>query len=103
MDQFTSADSPRAEAVVRDATQAASDAVDLATQSGQEAVNSGTRFAKNAVNAAGQRLGEAKIQLNTAAAKGTKYVTEQPVKAVAMAAAGGAILGLLLSSLRSHR
>jgi len=79
-------------------------AAELARQAARQVIDSGKEYAQNAVNAAGQKLTAAKEQMGRAAEQGTHYVTEQPGRAVAITAAGGAILGaLLVSAMRSRR
>ena len=81
-----------------------SSAADLAKRAASQAVDSGKEYAQNAINAAGKRLTSAKEQMGRAAGQGTQYVSEQPARAVAIAAAGGAILGaLLMTAMRSRR
>jgi ElaB/YqjD/DUF883 family membrane-anchored ribosome-binding protein len=79
-------------------------ASELASQAARQVIDSGKEYAQNAVNAAGKRLSAAKEQMGRAADQGTQYVSQQPGRAVAIAAAGGAILGaLLVSAMRSRR
>jgi ElaB/YqjD/DUF883 family membrane-anchored ribosome-binding protein len=79
-------------------------ASELASQAARQVIDSGKEYAQNAVNAAGKRLSAAKEQVGRVADQGTQYVSEQPGRAVAIAAAGGAILGaLLVTAMRSRR
>jgi ElaB/YqjD/DUF883 family membrane-anchored ribosome-binding protein len=79
-------------------------AAELARQAARQVIDSGKEYAQNAVNAAGKKLTAAKEQMGRAAEQGTHYVAEQPGRAVAIAAAGGVILGaLLMSAMRSRR
>lgn len=73
-------------------------ASELARQAARQVIDSGKEYAQNAVNAAGKKLTAAKEQMGKAAEQGTQYVAEQPGRAVAIAAAGGVILGALLMS-----
>jgi ElaB/YqjD/DUF883 family membrane-anchored ribosome-binding protein len=73
-------------------------ASELARQAARQAIESGKEYAQNAVNAAGKKLTAAKEQMGRAADQGSQYVSEQPGRAVAIAAAGGAILGALLAT-----
>ena len=84
--------------------QQTANATELARRAARDAVESGKAYAQDAVNAAGERLTAAKDQLARAADQGTRYVTEQPGRAVAIAAAGGAVLGaILMTALRGRR
>jgi ElaB/YqjD/DUF883 family membrane-anchored ribosome-binding protein len=77
---------------------------ELAKRAARQAVDSGKGYAQNAINEAGKRLTAAKEQVSRAADQGTHYVAEQPGRAVAIAAAGGAILGaLLVAAMRGRR
>lgn len=78
-------------------------AADLVKRAASQAVDSGKEYAQNAVNAAGKTMTAAKEQLGRAAEQGTQYVSEQPGRAVAIAAAGGAILGALLMTAMRRR
>ncbi|MBT2323655.1 hypothetical protein J7E62_15000 [Variovorax paradoxus] len=79
-------------------------AADLARQAARQAIDSGKGYAQNAINATGRKLTAATEQMGRAAEQGTRYVSEQPARAVAIAAAGGAILGaLLMAATRSRR
>jgi ElaB/YqjD/DUF883 family membrane-anchored ribosome-binding protein len=76
----------------------------LAKRAAREAIDTGKGYAQNAINEAGKRLTAAKEQVSRAADQGTHYVSEQPARAVAIAAAGGAILGaLLVAAMRGRR
>ena len=79
----------------RTTAQAASDAATLAKEKARSAIAAGHAYARDAVNAAGQQLSDAKVQLNRAAEQGAAYVAQQPVRAMMVAAAGGALLGAL--------
>lgn len=79
-------------------------AAELAKRAARQAIDSGRGYAQNAINEAGKRLTAAKEQVSRAADQGTHYVSEQPARAVALAAAGGAILGaLLVLAMRGRR
>jgi ElaB/YqjD/DUF883 family membrane-anchored ribosome-binding protein len=87
-----------------DTAEERSNAADLAKRAASQAVDSGKEYAQNAINAAGKKLTAAKEQMGRAAEQGNRYVSEQPARAVAIAAAGGAILGaLLMTAMRSRR
>lgn len=83
---------------INQTAQEKANAAELARQAARQVIDSGKEYAQNAVNAAGQKLTAAKEQMGRAAEQGTHYVAEQPGRAVAIAAAGGVILGALLMS-----
>ncbi|VWX60555.1 conserved hypothetical protein [Burkholderiales bacterium 8X] len=111
-----------AKETARDATQSIRSSADDAAQLGREAlgtaksyaedakktarqaVDTGKAYAKDAVNAAGRKLGDLRGQVDVAKERGTRYINEEPVRAVMIAAAGGALLtALILAALRSDR
>jgi ElaB/YqjD/DUF883 family membrane-anchored ribosome-binding protein len=81
---------------INQTAQEKANAAELARQAARQVIDSGKEYAQN--------LTAAKEQMGRAAEQGTHYVTEQPGRAVAIAAAGGVILGaLLMSAMRSRR
>ena len=74
----------------------ASKAADQAQQAGGKAVDATKAYAKDAVDAAGRKVSDMKSQLETAKANATDYINEDPVRAVKMAAIGGAVLSAAL-------
>ncbi len=94
-----------------DAKQAVADAVGTAKGFAQEAnetakrvLDAGHAFSQNAVNAAGEKIDELKGKMDQAKEKGTRYMIEQPVQSVLIAAVGGAMLtALFLSATRGTR
>lgn len=94
-----------------DAKQAVADAAGTAKGYAQEAketaktvLNAGRAYSQNAVDAAGDKLGELKGKMAQAKEKGTRYVVDQPMQSVLIAAAGGAMLtALFLSAMRATR
>lgn len=82
----------------------AAKAADQAQQAGAKAVDATKAYAKNAVDAAGRKVGDMKSQLETAKANATEYIIDDPVRAVKMAAIGGAVLSaaLVMLTRRSH-
>lgn len=74
----------------------ASQAADQAQQAGGKAVDATKAYAKDAVDAAGRKVSDMKSQLETAKANATDYINEDPVRAVKMAAIGGAVLSAAL-------
>ena len=84
-----------------DAAQAyAGDAKDLAG----DAADTGRAYAKSAVDAAGKKIGQLKDRMDDARQTSAKYVADEPVRSVLIAAAGGALLtALFLAVMRGSR
>ena len=82
----------------------AAKAADQAQQAGAKAVDATKAYARDAVDAAGRRVGDMTSQLETAKANATEYINDDPLRAVKMAAIGGAVLSaaLLLLTRRSR-
>lgn len=74
----------------------AAKAADQAQQAGAKAVDATKAYAKDAVDAAGRKVSDMKSQLETAKASATEYINDDPVRAVKMAAIGGAVLSAAL-------
>ncbi len=78
----------------------AADAKDVAA----DAVDTGRAYARNAVNESGKKISSLKEQAAQWQASCEKQIAADPVKAVLVAAAGGALLtGLALAFARSQR
>ncbi|MDM0032217.1 hypothetical protein QTI33_08730 [Variovorax sp. J22P271] len=90
--------------VADQARQSASNAAGKLQQVGEKAVDTTKGYAKDAVDAAGRKVSDVKSQLETAKASATEYINDDPVRAVKMAAIGGALLSaaLLLLTRRSR-
>lgn len=84
-------------------TGSVADAVERAKSSARSAVAAGRTYAAEAANAAGQRLGGAKEQVGRIGEQTSRYVNEQPMRAVGIAAAGGFLLAMALNVLRRGR
>ena len=68
------------------------------------ALQAGKAYAQDAVNAAGQKIDSLKDQAADLSQRGRHFAAEEPMKAMAWAAAGGAMLALLFSMRRGgHR
>lgn len=76
--------------------EAAQGHVQEAKQSAKTVLEAGRVYSQNAVNAAGEKIGELKGKVDQARKQGTRYVVDQPMQSVLVAAAGGAILTALL-------
>lgn len=74
----------------------AAKAADQAQQAGAKAVDATKAYAKDAVDAAGRKVSDMKSQFETAKASTTEYINDDPVRAVKMAAIGGAVLSAAL-------
>ena len=74
----------------------AATAADQAQQFGAKAVDATKAYAKDAVDAAGRKVSDMKSQFETAKANATEYINDDPVRAVKMAAIGGAVLSAAL-------
>ncbi|VTU23884.1 hypothetical protein H6CHR_02081 [Variovorax sp. PBL-H6] len=104
MENYPESVSPGSAQPINQTAEEKANAAELARQAARQVIDSGKEYAQNAVNAAGKKLTSAKEQMGKAAEQGTQYMSEQPGRAVAIAAAGGAILGaLLVSAMRSRR
>jgi ElaB/YqjD/DUF883 family membrane-anchored ribosome-binding protein len=82
----------------------AAKAADQAQQAGGKLVDATKAYANDAVDAAGRKLSDMKSQLETAKANATEYINDDPVRAVKIAAIGGALLSaaLLMLTRRSR-
>ncbi|MDM0032239.1 hypothetical protein QTI33_08855 [Variovorax sp. J22P271] len=76
--------------------QSGSNAAGQLQQAGEKAVDATKAYAQAAVDAAGRKVSDVKSQLETAKASATEYINEDPVRAVKMAAIGGAVLSAAL-------
>lgn len=73
-----------------------SKAADQAQQAGGKAVDATKEYARDAVDAAGRKVTDLKSQLETVKASATEYINDDPVRAVTIAAIGGAVLSAAL-------
>lgn len=88
----------------RDAIDSARGYAQDAKETAKHAAESGRAYAKDAVNAAGKKIDDLKDQAAQLKAKGAQFVADDPMKAVAYAAAGSAVLtAVLLSLMRGRR
>lgn len=67
------------------------------------AAQAGKAYAENAVNAAGKKIDDMKDQAAALKQRGMQFVADEPLKAVACAAAAGGVLTAVLMSLRRSR
>ena len=79
---------------------AAAQALDGAKQTARAALEAGRVYASGAVNAAGKTLDEAKGHVNRLTDETSKYVVEQPLRSVGIAAAAGFLIAVLFSGAR---
>lgn len=75
---------------------ATAQAADQVQQAGARAVDATKAYAKDAVDAAGRKVTDLKSQLDSAKTNATAYINDDPVRAVKMAAIGGAVLSAAL-------
>lgn len=73
-----------------------SKASEQAVQAGGKAVDATKAYAKDAVDAASRKVTDMKSQLETAKASATEYINDDPIRAVKIAAIGGAVLSAAL-------
>lgn len=78
------------------AQQSASKVADHIQQAGEKAVDATRAYAKDAVDSAGRKVRDMKSQLETAKTSATDYINEDPMRAVKIAAIGGALLSAAL-------
>ena len=71
-------------------------AADQVQQAGGKAVDATKAYAKDAVDAAGRKVNDMKSQLDSAKTNATAYINDDPIRAVKMAAIGGAVLSAAL-------
>ena len=74
----------------------AAKASDQTQQASAKAVDATKAYAKDAVDAAGRKVSDMRSQLETAKTSATEYINDDPVRAVKMAAIGGAVLSAAL-------
>ena len=77
------------------AKDAASDYADDAKDTARSAVESTKAYAKSAVSAASRKFDDVRGQVEEVKQKSTAYIADEPVRAVMIAAAGGALLTAL--------
>lgn len=98
---------PHVEEAKRLGNRAAADAkayVGQAKETVKAAMDTGRVYAKDAVNAAGKKIDDLKGQIDQAKQAGAQYVIDEPVRAVVMAAVGGALItALFLAAMRGGR
>lgn len=103
MDNFgnstTAATSEAADQAQRTAD-AASEALHGAKKTARAALEAGRVYASGAVNAAGKTLDEAKGHVNRLSGETSRYVVEQPLRSVGIAAAAGFLFAVLLNGVR---
>lgn len=88
----------------RSASEAAQGLVQQARSTAKAAADTGRAYAKEAVNAAGKTMEDLKGQATHLKDRGAQFVADKPMKAVAYAAAGSAVLtAVLVSLLRGRR
>ncbi len=66
-------------------------------------VEAGKSYAQDAVNAAGKKIDSMKGQAADLKQRGTQFATDEPMKAVAYAAAGSAVVTAVLMTLMRRR
>lgn len=76
--------------------QSVAKAADQVQRAGAQAVDATKAYAHDAVDAAGRRVRDAKTRFEAARTGATDYIHEDPVRAVKMAAIGGAVLSATL-------
>lgn len=84
----------------RQTASAAADAVESAKRTARAALETGRTYATGAVNAAGQKLDDVKVKVSRVSDQTAQYITEQPMRAVGIAAASGFLLAMVLNGLR---
>ncbi|MDM0109342.1 hypothetical protein QTH97_30740 [Variovorax sp. J22R24] len=67
------------------------------------AAETGKAYAQSAVNAAGKKINDVKDQAADLKQRGMEYAAQEPMKAVAIAAAGSAVVTALLMTLMRAR
>lgn len=81
---------------------AAAEAFDGAKSTARAALETGRVYATGAVNAAGKTFEDAKTHVNRLSDQTTRYVVDQPLRAVGIAAAAGFLAAVLVNGLRSR-
>jgi ElaB/YqjD/DUF883 family membrane-anchored ribosome-binding protein len=81
---------------------AAAEAVEGARRTASAAIEAGRAYAAGAVNAAGRSFDEAKGHVNRLTDQTSRYVVDQPMRAVGIAAAAGFLAAVLLHGMRSR-
>ncbi|MDN8618220.1 hypothetical protein [Variovorax ginsengisoli] len=76
--------------------QSVAKAAEQVQRAGVQAVNATKAYAHDAVDAAGRKLQAVKTQFETTKSSAAEYIHENPVRAVKMAAIGGAVLSAAL-------
>lgn len=79
---------------------ATAEALDGAKKTARAALEAGRVYASGAVNAAGKTLDEAKGHVNRLTDETSKYVVEQPLRSVGIAAAAGFLVAVLFNGVR---
>ena len=74
-------------------------AADQVHRASLQAVDATKAYASDAVDALGRRLQDARAQLEVAKTSANDYIQSDPVRAVKLAAIGGALLGAVLTIL----
>lgn len=74
----------------------AAKAAEQVQRAGGKAVDASGAYAKDAVDAAGRKVSDLKSQLDSAKTNARAYINDDPVRAVKMAAIGGAVLSAAL-------
>ncbi|MGO4393462.1 hypothetical protein AB4Z46_19085 [Variovorax sp. M-6] len=82
--------------VTHQTRQSVANAAEQIQRAGVQAVNATKAYANDAVDAAGRRLQAVKTQFETTKSSAAEYIHENPVRAVKMAAIGGAVLSAAL-------
>ncbi|MDM0078625.1 hypothetical protein QTH90_29755 [Variovorax sp. J2P1-59] len=87
----------------RTAPDATQDYLQDAKSKASAAVETGKAYAQAAVNAAGKKIDDVKGQAADLKQRGVEYAAQEPMKAVAIAAAGSAVVTALLMTLMRAR
>ena len=85
--------------VASQSRQSVAKAADQVHRASLQAVDATKAYASDAVDAVGRRLRDARTQLEVARTSANDYVHADPLRAVKMAAIGGAVLGAVLTLL----
>ena len=92
-----------ADSMGRKAADAAQGYLQDAQAKASAAAQAGKAYAKDAVNAAGKKIDSMKGQAADLKQRGMQFASDEPMKAVAYAAAGSAVLTAILISLMRGR
>ena len=88
--------------IERDAVAAARETVSDATEVASSAARTGRAYAKDAVNSAGKKIDHWKGQFDSATEYCSKFIADEPVRAVWMAAIASSLLtAFVVTSMRS--